>query len=81
MGELLNMVSSAPKSKRLAAAVQSASLRPFFWVGGGGSAPLVKLQTLIVTLMSALGWVSPQLILLLFPGNNETVTSQTWCVN
>ena len=41
----LNMVSTAAKSKRLAAAVQSASLRPFFWGGGtpsqygmGGSA-------------------------------------------
>ena len=33
MGELLNIVSSAPKSKRLPAAVQSASLRTFFCGG------------------------------------------------
>ena len=36
MGEILNIVSSAAKSKRSPATVQSASLRPFRGGGGGG---------------------------------------------
>ena len=37
--EILNIVSSAAKSKRLPAAVQSASLLSFRGVGGGGGSP------------------------------------------
>ena len=42
--------------------------------------PLVRLQTLRVTLTSALSWTSHAIYFILFPDNDMTVTTQK-CVN
>ena len=43
--------------------------------------PLVKLQTLRVTLISGLSWNSHAIYFILLPDNEVTVTTHTWSVN
>ena len=80
MGELLNMVSSAPKSKRLPAAVQSASLRPFFFGGGTHSSMAWEWVQAVIQCLCPLPMQHPPKELNSHLGHKVTTLSKSACV-